>query len=120
MDYELDRIIYYLNRNFHNHLGSFSGMILKDTSPAIILIEDHVRRHLGMPYINIRNSSLKSKIPFSGASSMSGGIKNPRIPQRYLLQKPSYFSLSLSHHIFIRSRLAYEKNSNRLIDRRYH
>lgn len=46
MDYELDRIIYYLNRDFRNHLGSFSGTILKDTSPAIILIEDHVRRHL--------------------------------------------------------------------------
>lgn len=47
MDYELDRIIDYLNRNFHDHVSSFSGMILKETSPAIILIEDHVRRQLG-------------------------------------------------------------------------
>jgi hypothetical protein len=46
MTHELDQIIYYLNQDFHNHLGSFSGTILKETSPAIILIEDHVQRHL--------------------------------------------------------------------------
>lgn len=46
MEGELERIIYFLNQDYHKQLSSFSGTILKETSPAIILIEDHIRRNL--------------------------------------------------------------------------
>lgn len=38
MEDELERIIYFLNQDYHKQLSSFSGTILKETSPAIILI----------------------------------------------------------------------------------
>ncbi|WP_449403658.1 hypothetical protein [Exiguobacterium artemiae] len=90
MDYELDRIIYYLNRDFRNHLGSFSGTILKDTSPAIILIEDHVRRHLA--YALYQYPEFVSEIEETIFRCLIDvrGKKNRKIQRKSLLLKPSY------------------------------
>lgn len=46
MNKNLNKVVHYLNQDHQKHLSSFSGMILKETLPAVILIEDHIRRDL--------------------------------------------------------------------------
>lgn len=49
MEKELDCIVSCMNQDYQYQRISFSGLVLKKTSPSILLIQDHIKREINEP-----------------------------------------------------------------------